>query len=356
MYKRQNLILSCSGVGIDNDSLYYDPNDFSNPSDPNDSVLVLDYNGYHGNTVNTDGVGAGSHDVQALVSPLCSPSGSSADWVSFYYLNTDPNGGGLLADAGNTEISGCILNDPNLGYEEPDQWSIYMTPEDNIRGFVSATAMDTDTVWQPSYATCDTGTVAIGYHHPRVDYYIRKADVTVNATLEILPGTVIAQAVDGATGQGRLATGSAGSLICRGDPFEGGYVTFVERGRAGEMAGVGVPYSNNQRFIELHADSEYDIRFTRFCGMGVALTVNGGGGICRDNYFLVNTYGMDLLGGDGATVQNSLFTGNYIAIRDYQTTSGLVSGCTFDRNDRSLNFAGSSPADATVYNLSLIHI
>ncbi|HEV58691.1 MAG TPA: hypothetical protein ENN87_14545, partial [Phycisphaerales bacterium] len=349
-----NLILSCSGVGIDNDSPYYDPNDPSNPSDPNDSVLVLDYNGYHGNTVNTDGVGAGSHDVQTLVSPLCSPSGSSADWVSFYYLNTDPNGGGLLADAGNTEISGWILNDPNLGYEDPNQWSIYMTPEDNVRGFVSATTMDTDTVWQPSYATCDTGTVAIGYHHPRVDYYIRKADVTVNATLEIQPGTVIVQAVDSATSQGRLSIGSTGSLICRGDPFEGGYITFVERGRAGEMAGVGIPWFNERPFVELTSGCAYDVQFTRFVGLGYALVCHEGQGVLRDCQFLLNNRGIDYRSCVGAECANGLFMNNYIAVRDYEGTGGVIRNCTFMTNSRCINLAGSAVADATVYN-SLFH-
>lgn len=261
--------------------------------------------------------------------------------LSAYFLNTDPNGGALLVDAGKG-----MINDPNCGFEDPKAWSIHHVPEDNIQGFVDATTITEDTVWAPDDSLCDVNEIAVGFHHSRIDYLIDCVDVTVQANLEIQPGTVICHEINSTTGDGKLIVNN-GSLICQGDPFGDGYVVWVERGRAGEYYKVGIPFDNVQTFINCDAGSEYDVQFTKFIGMKAALVVENDNGAVRDSIFFMNTRGITFSDGNNYLCQNCQFYGPRMGILNggipNYPSSGSIRNCTFDRNRRGIfTYAGEA--------------
>ena len=206
----------------------------------------------------------------------------------------------------------------------PNDWTIHGVP--TSRTFIENPPDDLNTPWEPQYDTCDNGNfVALGYHHPRVDYYLYMnitVDSSTGVTLTIKPGTVIAHSAGSTTGK-LLIDGTDDSDIgdainCVGDPANGGYITWVAAGRAANTPYIGVPYSNLSTFIELESGSHYDIRFTKFLGMGFAIVVSEGNGTIRDNQFYANSRGLDLINCAGIQCKNNLFSVNNKACRVVQ--------------------------------------
>jgi len=311
-----NIFFSVGTTGI-----YYDPC----ANDPN--FIYNDYNGYYNTYPCNIGVTMGDHDVCVDQTPFFSEA------VSFRCrcLNKNQGGGGEFLDAGS-----CSVTD--AGYDDPCQWAIHHVQEDPCYyfGTYSTTTYTTDTVWQPNYQVCDMGTVSLGFHYPRIDYLVYRANVVIDgvgekATLTIMPGTVIAHRT---YGTGPLKIENNGALICKGDPYEEGYVTFVEWGRAGNYWTIGVPYSNYNPCIECKSGSEYDLIFTRLLGLGGALKVDSGSsGNVSDCEFRLNTLGFRSYSNVGYNVENCLLVENKFGLENRYDSDGRVAGCTFDRNN-----------------------
>ncbi|MDO8304048.1 MAG: hypothetical protein Q7T18_12495, partial [Sedimentisphaerales bacterium] len=101
-----------------------------------------------------------------------SPFDSANTQLGRYFLNTDLNGGDRIKNAGDADVA---------TYYDQNKWSIYpVSDADHL--FTTTTTFTTDKTWQPNYTTCDSGNVAIGYHHPRVDYATNQF-ITANGTL-----------------------------------------------------------------------------------------------------------------------------------------------------------------------------
>jgi hypothetical protein len=303
--------------------------------------ITVDSNGYYGNSTdvsvpNIQNGGTNYHT--ATQNPFYSNS------INAYYLNATSGGGAEFLNAGNAS--------PYMaGYTNPYEWSVhYIGMSHAERVFSSATTISSsNSLWEPKYDTCDiSGNVDLGYHHPRIDYYINEATVTVDGvSLTIKPGTVVVQGVNSSSGSGKLTVTSADSLTCCGDPFGGGYITWVTPGCAGNTSSVGVPYANTQLFVNLESGSSYDIQFTEFAGLGNAVTLNTGNGTFRDNRLFMNTRGVDLIACSNLQCSNSAFSGNSLSCRVEQG-SVTVKNCTFDRNDKSVNWANTNSSSGTV--------
>lgn len=304
-------------------------------------------NGYFGNTNNMDPSNIDSSPLLATVYPFTS------DGLNSYCLNSETNGGGLFQNCGAWSPSAA-------GYSVPNDWSIRGVAVS--RRFTGTVPNITEnTTWQPQYDSCDSGLwISLGYHHPRIDYYIG-ANVTIDSstgvTLTIKPGTVIAHSASSSTGK-LLIAGSGGNGIedtikSVGDPNpdHGGYITWVASGRAANTSSVGVPGSSAATFIELASGCHYDIRFTQFMGLGWTLYCKEGNGIFRDNQFFQNTRAISYEGATGYSCVNNLFVGHNNAVVHGTGSSGIIQNCTFDCCARgilggSINVAAS----LTMYN------
>ena len=338
-----NNTFSNTGKGVDIDSgntriVTVENNTFSicatagiymSPDDPN--YLLNNYNGYYNNGSSTDVV-AGPNSVSVSENPFY----SDAINFSFAYLNDDSNGGALWTDAGSCSAE-------SAGYSDPNLWSPFY-PE-NV--YTTTTTISSDTTWQPDYDTCDFGTVAMGYHHPRVDYIIHEADITVNgATLEVKPGTVISHRVNASTGAGKLSISSDAKLKCNGDPFGKGYIKWMEQGRATQDWKVGItPYTNYEFFVECLGECE--VSFSRFTDISYPLSIYEDNSTIRDSIFEFNIRAINYVSCTGYDCSNCVFVNNSRGIF-MTSSSGDISNCTFNRN---LQFGVVSMGSGGVFDI-----
>ena len=282
--------------------------------DPN--YLTNNYNGYYNNTADISGVFSEPNSVTITETPYATDS--------LYFisrcLNTNTNGGAKFIDAGSCSVEAAGFDDPNL-------W-LTLYPE-NI--YTTAQSISTDTTWQPDYDTCDFGAVDLGYHHQRIDYVIHKADVTVSgATLTVNPGTVIAQKINDSTDAGKLIISSNAKLICNGDPFGDGYITWSEQGL---IKYYWKTYFNGisadaDTYIDIYGD--YEISFSKFQGMGWAIVTGTDPGTIRDCIFQMNKFGIKANSSTDFDYSNNLFVNNNCGIHAGNCTGSIIN-CTFDR-------------------------
>lgn len=255
-----------------------------------------------------------------------------------YYLNTDPNGGDLLKNAGS-----CNVNDPNLYGSNWQDWSIYPV-SDASHLFTSNTTIDQDTTWQPNYNTCDVNEVAIGYHHPRVDYVIDGGNITVfnmePVALSVKPGTVIS-----------LKNNAAHAISMEAQYFKSigdqlnGYIKWVNLDMSGQML-QGIS-SSTGRVISCEDPYSVDVRYNKFSGLNTCLYIEGSNMIkLHDNIFNLSDVGFHADSGI-YELNNCLFYNNTTGIKRQSAMFGfgLVSAvnCTFDRNiDAILTYPAST--------------
>ncbi|MBN2377464.1 MAG: right-handed parallel beta-helix repeat-containing protein [Sedimentisphaerales bacterium] len=276
-------------------------------------------NGFYGDS------GAGSSKVILTVSPY----DTTNTYLGNYFLNNTSSGGADLIDEGSGTVGDW--------YAEPNDWSIkHVSGSDRL--FTSTTSLSSDTTWEPNQATVDTGTVDIGYHHPRVDYVLY-ADVTLNSskTLTIEPGTVVAMG-GVSSGTGDLILN--GTLNCEGDPFDGGYVRLMQRALAcANWDGVKYRNSNKAKVDFDGGSSQSSINFTCISGLSYGLYFQTGYmnypihdvilkrnycGICAEAGYSDDEYEW----------QNNLFLENGKGFVGEINEGGvwLLENCTFDRN------------------------
>ena len=109
-----------------------------------------------------------------------------------------------------------------------------------------------------------------------------------------------------------------------------------------------VPFTNGRNNIEFEEGSEYDVRFSKFLGLGMAVVPSEGSGTIRDCVFMLNVRGVDYQSCTDHTVQNCLFMGNNMGVRDYNGYGGEVKNCTFDHNLYGVVFPGTESGTLTV--------
>ncbi|MDO8303742.1 MAG: hypothetical protein Q7T18_10915, partial [Sedimentisphaerales bacterium] len=193
------------------------------------------------------------------------------------------------------------------------------------------TTFTNDKTWQPNDTTSDSGNVAIGSHHPRVDYATNQL-ITANGTLTVEPDTVIAMGAD---------TGLAGSilvygkLVCDGGTdFTGGRIRFMQKGLCSAGWAKNLPRSASAPYLQIMSTASplSSISFTEFSGLGWGM-------FCRlslatpphDNIFRWNNYGVYKYGGAGSSsVSNSLFIEN--ATGHAMGGGDVALNNTYDRN------------------------
>ena len=291
----------------------------------------------------------------------------SCERLGYFYLNQD-SAGNSFKDAGDGTVS-------EAGYAKPYDWAIYTVSSGPIdqHGYDVDATISTDTTWEPDESRCDIGTVALGYHHPRIDYFIEGARVIVNgtsedkATLTIKPGTVIAYEYsnDAQGDQENLVIGAYGELKSLGVPDTYGadskdysYIIWCDTGRAGQ-----IPYLNyatppdEPRMLYIDYDGgikcfgDYEIAFNQFLGLtGYAalftdITYADTGGIVRDSIFGVNyCYGAYFKQSySSESCQNNLFYQNHgYDIVSYNSQFGLlIKNCTFESEGSSIFLSSS---------------
>ncbi|MBI9018486.1 MAG: hypothetical protein JEZ07_14630 [Phycisphaerae bacterium] len=280
------------------------------------STAIIDTSGcaFYNNTpdITTNG---GTVNQTGNISLTKNPYATST--YGSYYLNTVlSGGGGMLVDAGFAATGG-------LSYGDSDAWAIY--PPVVYSSNITATS---DTYASPILTLCDTGTIDIGYHHPRVDYVIDDCTFTMDAgtNLQLNPGLVMAVTASSSS-DSRLFI--KGSMDCNGKPGYGGYILLT----SAESASQFMPVSGASAHDLISTDTttiDMNFSFTRFWDTGDAL---------------------DLSFGSTSTtsIENCQFWGNLVAVRHADTDITLninnslfvetetrlcgiatVNNCTFD--------------------------
>ncbi|MFA6175890.1 MAG: NosD domain-containing protein, partial [Phycisphaerae bacterium] len=266
---------------------------------------------------------ANSTDVNLTASPF----DLSMTCLGSYFLNNDPCGGARLINAGDANVADY--------YDEPNDWSISAVFDAN-HFFNTYPTIGIDTTWQPNYNACDSGTVAIGYHHPRVDYLLG-SNVTVSSgkTLTIKPGTVVAMGY-GLPYDTYRSLYVYGKLIAEGSPFDGGYINFIQSSLATTNWNV-VKYAqlaNPYIYLYSTSDANSSISFSKIFNLMTGLMTDKALlNPVHDNVFKFNYYGI-LFSASGSNfgIKNNLFINNYYGISKSGAYTFLVYNNTFDRN------------------------
>lgn len=271
-------------------------------------------NAFYQCTYNVQGATESAADKNLTVSPF----DSANTYLGKYFLNNDPCGGNLLKDAGDASVRNY--------YDEPNDWSIYAVSDANHL-FTTTTIFSIGKIWQPNFETCDTGTVAIGYHHPRVDY-VCAATVQVNQFFEIEPRTIIS--FDGY---------SSSTTPCRFDI----YGTFNCKGTASEQIQIMTNGCISTNWITykqrdhknggITLNSSGNIYFTKFNNIANLLTYGPNLKI-HDCVFRSCYQGVYWHHGSGHIVSNCLFMENDCGITAFHSSTAgwQVLNSTFDRN------------------------
>ena len=294
--------------------------------------LTVDYCGFWGNDTDTEYVTLGSHIVDEndiLFNPYHGSNTSDYQEVGYYYLNDEPYGGCILMGEGDNSVASSVYDDMN-------NWSILCVNDNNV--YDSNTTISNNTTWEPDYNTTDTGTIDIGYHHPRVDYVIDAATVSVAAELTIEPGTIIA--VSAIQSSNRISISSGGKLKSKGMPTGDEYVKFVGLQKASQYSPDQVPICLVSSTIYPEYGSEIDIRFTEFIGSGRSITLLYGNSYSiRDCVFKQNYYGIGYNSSTALSIENCLFAENHYGVTGYNDYS--IDGSTFHNHDIALRVDGS---------------
>ncbi|KPK75422.1 MAG: hypothetical protein AMJ79_11265, partial [Phycisphaerae bacterium SM23_30] len=347
---RSNLFTSCVEAGVRSQDV--------------ENELIIYYNGFWNNESDVINVSleectwAQENPYHGYDNTFCG--------LGYHYLNHNYHGGDRFKNAGYGSVE-------YAGYEKLYEWAIYHVPGDNIHGFHSNITINTDTEWKPDESLCDTGTVAIGYHHPRIDYFIDHTQVKVEgvgsqkSVLEIYPGTVIVLASNWTEAfNNNLLIENSGVLKSLGLPDtyevssdrEYSYIVWGDSGRVGQISNTNYieplgepiqPGDDMEGCLECRGD--YQIVFNKFLGLVscAALFINGEGVqydncIIRDSIFGVNYWsGVYFYKCDQYhSCQNCLFYQNEeVGIISHDSDDFLIKNCTFETSDEAIDFKNS---------------
>jgi RHS repeat-associated protein len=307
-----SIVSNCSTCGLESDGNleYYYSAYYNNTLDHD----VVDY--YEGNVVNLD------------YSPY---------ELGEYYLNHDVYGGLSLCNSGSADVSAF--------YENPKDWAIHSP---TVSHYLSGTLTE-DTELVPQYDTCDTGTVALGYHHPRIDYVVDGLVVdggNSRATLKIMPDPEdVEQNAPVIMLINNIEITAYDRLVCRGRVSADGVVEYARIvDQLWSSAYTNYTYGSE---IICRNHSLYDIQLTKFEGLYEGLQIEGGQGNLRNNIFNLNDTALVHDNTSGQSCRNNLFINNDIAVQALNVSGAVYDTCTFaNNNDMAIYFSG----DITVRN------
>jgi RHS repeat-associated protein len=290
--------------------------------------ITGDHCAYYGNTQDFSGPFSGGTGDLHLIAPN-SPYEDTLTSLGGHYLNHNPNGGGSLLDAG-YGLMGWFSH-----YSDSDGalvWSVHHVPAE--RCYSSSSVIESG-YWGPGYDTCDTGTLAIGYHHPRIDYYIEPScSMESGGTLVVRQGTTVVVKGYGTA----VSFGQGTRLICRGGQLDDGsldYVRWASLNRASALAAGQLPSGSvPSTYISMGAGSVHDIQLTKFEGAsGDGLQLGNDAGVCRSSEFNLNYTGVTCGLSSDQTIQNCLFKNNSIGVYPMSSSGTVVEFCTFLNNE-----------------------
>ncbi len=200
MNVKNNLLTGCAAAGI------------ARNGNGTGGTWNIDYNGFWDNEENYDGgISGGANDVVLDVSPYDGDEGYNDSPLGAYFVDTTDVGGPNVIDGSNLVDEGSAGFTTLYGSGAQCDITAPEAIEDDIAS---------DTTW--AKRAVDTGTVDIGYHHPRVDYVIDDTDVEIGSssdvTLTINPGVVVAFSGSDSTLQFNPSASGDATLVCDGDP------------------------------------------------------------------------------------------------------------------------------------------
>jgi hypothetical protein len=277
----------------------------------------------------------GSNYVNCTVSPFDTTNA----YLGSYFL--DAQNGANLIDAGYGNASDY--------YGTPGNWTVHhISNTSSTRVFTSTTTLSTDTTWQPT-ADVDTGTVDIGYHHPRVDYVLMNeigiGDGEESSTLTISPGTVVAMNSWIVIGQP-----GAGSLFAEGVPDDNGYIHFTKIGLVSADWDT-VQYKTEPRIIMEEFANSSGFCFVRMynVGLGAPYPIGWSNTFFHDNILKYNQCAYILRSSYNKIANNLFIYNNYgIWVEEAESGDFFVENCTFDRN--YMGVCSITPVNLSVKN------
>jgi hypothetical protein len=244
-------------------------------------------------------------------------------------------------------------------YANLHDWSIFAISNEGVYLFTGEEFdLTGDLVWQPNSDTCDLGydpdahSIAVGYHHPRVDYCINSfSGVLLNGhRLTILPGTVIA--MDSSDSSGGGIFDEDGTVICTGTPEN--RIQFIYRPAISENR-LQYKLRGDTPLVQVFANGQNnsEFSFSDFIWIEIYLTGSDTSGLqlptpIHDCRFCFDEPAIGISDTD-STIANCIFEDNgYSGIScdntcyDGQTT---IKNCTFDHNYFAIDMA----SDAFMY-------
>ncbi len=315
---KSNLLTGCTVAGI------------GRTGSGTGATPFVDSNGFWDNEDDYVGNISGTNDVTLNGNPY----ETTDTQLGSFFIDTSGDGGELV-DAGNGNA-----DDANLygdGTAGSNTLFVITAPE------VVDSDITSDATWDKR--TVDTGTVDIGYHHPRVDKVIDNTAIDIGTSsaveLEIDPGVVVAFCGSSATlGFNGSATADP-TLTCDGDPDD--YIVMagapsvsmdIEAKRDGSSSGA------IQRGVVSSADETASVTYSRFIGLHVALrATESSTGEIMHCVFERNGKGLQCQYLNYAqltcTLKNCLFqnndTGCELGYGMGGSKSATLRSCTFDR-------------------------
>ncbi len=318
---KDNLITACLYAGI------------TRTGDGSNVTWDLDYNGFWDNDDDFEGIDSedqGTHNVVLGASPY------DADNTQLGSFFIDTGGGGSsLVNVGSDAFSTIYGSGAQFDVEPPD--------------VVDSDITSNATWWDKR--SVDTGTVDIGYHHPRVDYVIDDTVIDIGSssntvTLELEEGVVVAFYGSSATLQFLGGATQVPTLTCNGDCGN----PIVMAGAPSVSMGITTKRDGNSNGALVRnpvtAAEVVSITYCRFVGLHTALQVSETSADeilhCAFERNGKGVYCVYLGYPTTFTLKNCLFQNNdtgCLVEQGYGSSKlATLRNCTFDRSDKGIYY------------------
>jgi hypothetical protein len=274
--------------------------------------VVLDYNAYyHVAYDETYGCDPGANDVFL----------PDDDYPNDSPFDSSPLGDFYLKDSF-TQLKNKPNENPQMGFSG----YVFTTQAPAI----APTTINGNASWTKVDYETTTSVVDIGYHHNRVDKLLNEAYTKVtNGTLTIASGVVVA-----IKGDHTLWLSTGATLVCQGDPWQGGYnIVAGAKSLSAKIESPGVLIANTGYvWLDPGSSNETTVQFTRFrwlCyGLYPAKSLLTA---IRNNWFELCHYGC-IPTDCNNTFTNNLYYGNEYGLKANLFTTKSYNN-TFDSNN-----------------------
>ncbi|MDP2896193.1 MAG: LamG-like jellyroll fold domain-containing protein [bacterium] len=281
----------------------------------------------------------GSSPVPLSASPDASCS------MGNYFLNNYNPGGAQLKDAGSRTALAAGLSDEAFTVLAP--------------GDISPSPYTDGQIWSKIASEVVGSLVDIGYHHCRTDVYL-PFDLTISdgesseGSLTIKPGVVV-----GILGDSYIMATNGGTLLCVGNPDQGGLVRLTNSKSLSmniESPQFGVTATNPLVIIDSSASEQSSIQFTRTTWLGWGILINSARYLTtpiQHNVFSLGYQAVHAGLNSGNSLLNNLVHENIRGA--YARGNTLVSNCTFDRNETGLEAGADLDKELTIKDCLFTH-